>query len=127
MWDDAGIVRDAAGLSRAAAALVDLDGELAHTQASGAHEREYNLAWHDWLNLSNLIAVSRTIVRAGEARENSRGAHWRSDFTDPGELASSTYTRVRQRDGERDGALDVEAIPVRFTRVRPGEAGPAAR
>ncbi|NDP42241.1 MAG: hypothetical protein GZ089_05900 [Aromatoleum sp.] len=122
MWDDAGIVRDAAGLSRAAAALVDLDGELAHTQASGAREREFNLAWHDWLNLSNLIAVSRSIVRAGIARENSRGAHWRRDFTDPGDLASSTYTRVRQR----DGALEVEAIPVRFTRVCPGEAGPAA-
>jgi fumarate reductase flavoprotein subunit len=122
MWNDAGIVRDAPGLARAAAALIDLDHELLQTPASGAQQREFNLAWHDWLNLSNLIEVSRAIVCAAQARENSRGAHWRSDFTDPGDLASSTFTRVRQR----DGALAIESVPVRFTRVRPGEEVRAA-
>jgi len=76
------------------------------------------MTWHDWLNLSNLVDVSRVIVRAAQARENSRGAHYRSDFPDPGDLATSAYTRVRAGDG---GALAVEAIPVVFTRVRPGE------
>jgi fumarate reductase flavoprotein subunit len=66
--------------------------------------------------LANLVAVSRAIVRAAVARENSRGAHFRADFPEPGELAASTFIRVR----DRGGALDVEAVPVRFTRVRPG-------
>ena len=38
--------------------------------------------WHDALNLANLVAVSKVIVRAAQSREDSRGAHFRSDFPD---------------------------------------------
>ena len=118
MWDDAGIVRDAAGLARAADALREMAQQAAAVAVPGADHRAFNLTWHDALNLSSLIAVSQAIVRAGQARENSRGAHYRSDFTDAGDLATSTYTRVRQ---DAAGALALEQVPVRFTRVRPGE------
>jgi fumarate reductase flavoprotein subunit len=115
MWDDAGIVRDRASLARAAGGLEDLDAELATIGiADGA--RAFNLTWHDALNLANLIAVSRSIVTAASMRENSRGAHYRSDFPDEGDLAASTFVRVRQRDGK----LQSEPVPVRFTRVVPG-------
>jgi fumarate reductase flavoprotein subunit len=58
------------------------------------------------------------IVRAAQARENSRGGHFRADFPDAGDVSTSTYTRVRARS---DRTLGVEAVPVQFTRVRPGE------
>ena len=117
MWDDAGIVRDAAGLSRAADVLTGLAEDLDRYRLPEiARDPSFNMTWHDWLNLSNLVAVSRVIVRAAQARENSRGAHYRSDFPDPGDLATSAYTRVRA-----GGPLAVEAMPVVFTRVRPGE------
>jgi fumarate reductase flavoprotein subunit len=120
MWDDAGIVRDAVGLARADATLDTLEDELARYRLpEGARGRAFNLTWHDWLNFANLVAVSRVIVRAARARENSRGAHFRADFAQPGDLAASTYTRVRD-DGT--GALTVEAVPVVFTRVRPGQS-----
>jgi len=61
--------------------------------------------------------VSKVIVRSALARENSRGAHFRADFPDAGELDTSSYTRVRQ---SADGTLDVQSVPVQFTRVRPG-------
>ena len=119
MWDDAGIVRHAASLARAGATLDALAAELdAYTLPAGARDRAFNLSWHDWLNLCSLVEVSQAIVRAAQARENSRGAHFRSDFPEPGELAASTYTRVR-KSGE---ALSAEAVPVRFSRVRPGES-----
>jgi len=119
MWDDAGIVRDAASLGRADAALQALSTQLAgFGLPANAHSRAFNLTWHDWLNLGNLVAVSRVIVAAALARENSRGAHFRADFPDAGDLAASTYTRVQQR----DGALALSAIPVRFTRVKPGQS-----
>ena len=51
------------------------------------------------------------------ARE-SRGAHFRADHPGTGDLAASTYIRVRRQQGN----LAVEAVPVRFTRVRPGES-----
>ena len=120
MWDDAGIVRDAECLARADAALRALRGELTRYRLpETARDPSFNLTWHDWLNLANLVAVSQAIVRAAQARENSRGAHFRADFAQPGDLASSTYTRVRDGGG---GALTVEAVPVVFTRVRPGES-----
>jgi len=121
MWDDAGIVRDADGLSRAGRALRDMAAQIAAIAAPGRAARAFNLGWHDWLNLDNLIAVSRAIVHAGEARQNSRGAHYRSDFPGAGDLATSTYTRVRQ---DERGALRVVHVPVRFTRVVPQDRNP---
>jgi fumarate reductase flavoprotein subunit len=119
MWEDAGIVRDAAGLARADAALAALSVELeAYAPPPACRDRAFNLHWHDWLNLKSLVVVSRIIVCAARARENSRGAHYRSDFPDAGDLARSTYTRVRLREGN----LVCDAVPVRFTRVRPGES-----
>jgi fumarate reductase flavoprotein subunit len=119
MWDDAGIVRDAAGLVRADATLDELDDALARYRlAPTARAMSFNLTWHDWLNLDSLVRVSRAIVRAAQARENSRGAHYRADFPQAGDLATSTYTRVRD-DGR--GGLRVESVPVAFTRVRPGQ------
>jgi fumarate reductase flavoprotein subunit len=50
-------------------------------------------------------------------RENSRGAHYREDFKDEGELAASRHTVVRQQGGR----LDVTDAPVAFTIVAPGE------
>jgi len=119
MWDDAGIVRDAAGLVRAQAALATLSVALDdYAPPPSCHERAFNLHWHDWLNLKSLVAVSRVIVCAARARENSRGAHYRADFPAPGDIARSTYTRVRLREDN----LACDAVPVRFTRVRPGES-----
>ena len=119
MWDDAGIVRNAAGLARAAVALDALAGELdAYALPRAGRDRAFNLTWHDWLNLGSLIVTGRAIVHAATARENSRGAHYRDDFPDPGDLAASSFTRVRML----EGAVACEAVPVRFQRVRPGES-----
>jgi fumarate reductase flavoprotein subunit len=119
MWDDAGIVRNAPGLRRAEATLAALATEHeAYALPGAGRDRAFNLAWHDWLNLGSLIAVSRVIVRAAQARTNSRGAHYRDDCPDPGDLATSAYTRVRQQAGE----LLSEPVAVRFTRVRPGQS-----
>ncbi|MHB8668276.1 MAG: L-aspartate oxidase [Burkholderiales bacterium] len=117
MWDDVGIVRDAQGLARARAALAALEARLDATGVD-AGDLRYNLAWHDWMNLKNLILVSRAICEAALLRENSRGAHYREDFPDAGDLATSTYSLV-QMSGE---GFNISREPVQFTRVRPGES-----
>jgi fumarate reductase flavoprotein subunit len=115
MWTDVGILRSAEGLQRGLARLVELDSELSRVGGAG-DDRTFNVSWHDWLNLKNLISVSRVIAIAALARDDSRGAHFREDFPDARELASSTYVVVR----ERNGAIDVGREAVRFTRVEPG-------
>lgn len=116
MWEDVGIVRDAASLARGASVLGDLAAQLDRT-GIGAADRRFNLTWHDWLNLRSLVLVSQAVTLAAQTRENSRGAHWRADFPDAGDLSLSDNTCVSLA----DGCLHVRREPVRFTRVRPGE------
>ncbi len=115
MWEDVGIVRDAAGLERAAAGLAELDREL---DAAGVSDEglAFNLSWHAWLDLKNLVLVGRAVAAAAAAREDSRGAHYRTDFPERGELAGSTFTRVRLE----DAAPQVDTQAVRFEKVAPG-------
>lgn len=117
MWDDVGIARTATGLARADSVLAGLQDEL-HRTGVADDTQAFNLSWHDWLNLRSLIAVSRSIVIAAVAREDSRGAHFREDFPDAGDLPSSRYTVVRQISDR----LTLHTQPVVFTRVKPGDS-----
>ncbi|MGD8348706.1 MAG: FAD-dependent oxidoreductase [Gammaproteobacteria bacterium] len=117
MWDGVGVLRDAAGLAAAQAGLEELKAELMQT-GIGAAGREFNLSWHDWLNLHSLLEVSEVIAAAALSRENSRGAHYREDFTAAGSLEESYFTVASRRGDE----LLVERAPVEFTIVKPGES-----
>jgi fumarate reductase flavoprotein subunit len=116
MWDDVGVLRDAAGLQRGLHKVRAIEGELLGIGVADG-ERAFNLTWHDWLNLRSLVEISRVITLAALKRENSRGAHYREDFPGEGDLATSTFTVARQKDGH----LDIADEPVRFTIVKPGE------
>jgi len=116
MWDDVGVIRDKAGMERALDRLDDIEGELMTTGVADG-QRSFNLTWHDWLNVRSLVEISRVITLAALGREDSRGAHFRSDFPVAGDLATSTFTVVR----ETDGRLGVTHEPVVFSIVKPGE------
>ncbi|MGH8699842.1 MAG: L-aspartate oxidase, partial [Burkholderiales bacterium] len=60
MWDDVGIVRDAAGLRRAQGALDELEARLDATGVD-ASNLAFNLTWHDWINLKSLLLTSKAI------------------------------------------------------------------
>ncbi len=68
MWQDVGIVRDAAGLRRAGQRLESLTPLLAKPQTR-----------RGWEGL-NLCQAGLLVARSALAREESRGAHFRSDF-----------------------------------------------
>lgn len=74
MTRDAGVLRDATSLERAAAALAALP----------AADRE----------VDNLLTVSRALVQAALAREESRGTHTRLDYpdSDPSRLGRFVFT-----------------------------------
>ena len=93
-----------------------IEGELMATGVADGH-RTFNLTWHDWLNLRSLVEISRVITLAALGREDSRGAHFRSDYPEAGDLATTTFTVVTQRDGRPE----VTHEPVVFSIVKPGE------
>ncbi|MBM81697.1 MAG: L-aspartate oxidase [Planctomycetaceae bacterium] len=75
MWRNVGIQRDAEGLSEAVR-QVEFWGRYASS-------REF-FDPQGW-ELQNLLLVSRLMVISAEARRESRGVHWRSDFPDTDE------------------------------------------
>jgi L-aspartate oxidase len=68
MWDTAGVVRSRTSLERAADTLASWSP--AETSGATIAQRED----------ANLLDLARVLVRAALAREESRGAHYRSDF-----------------------------------------------
>jgi fumarate reductase flavoprotein subunit len=116
MWDHVGVVRERAGVERGLAAIDEIEAELLAAGVSD-YDHRFNLTWHDWLNLRSLCEVSRVIALAALKRENSRGAHFRSDFPEPGDLATSTFTVARQT----AAGVEISERPVEFTHVKPGE------
>lgn len=116
MWEDGGIIRDAASLKRVTGKLDELDSALDEVGVAETN-LAYNLTWHDWMNLKNLILVSKSVVAAATAREDSRGAHFRADFPEVRDVENSHYTVVRLKDGK----IDLGTKPVDFTMVKPGE------
>lgn len=117
MWDDVGVLRTEPAMRRGLASVRAHRAALDGIGVAGA-DRRFNLTWHDWLNLDSLLEISRVITVSALAREDSRGAHFREDFPDTGDLATSHHTRVR---GVGD-ALTLEMVPVAFDIVRPGES-----
>jgi fumarate reductase flavoprotein subunit len=116
MWDDVGISRTKEALLRARNTLEQLGVSL-QQMGVGNLQREYSVTWQDWMNLQNLILVSKAVTEAAIARENSRGAHYRDDFPEPGSLESSYFTAVNMMNQN----LHIENRPVSFTMVKPGE------
>ncbi len=116
MWDDVGISRNKEGLLRARQTLKQLAAKL-NQIGVGDIQREYSNTWQDWMNLQNLILVSQAVTEAAIARENSRGAHYRDDFPEPGSLESSYFTAVNFQ----NQSLHIENRAVKFTMVKPGQ------
>lgn len=116
MWEEVGVMRTEAGMKRGLSGIAEVSQALMDTGVA-ADTLAFNLTWHDWLNLRSLCDISEVIAKAGIARENSRGAHFREDFPEPGEMEDSEFTVARLKDDR----VEVTREPVQFTIVRPGE------
>lgn len=116
MWEDVGVMRTAAGMERGLKRIDEVRDELLDTGIDNTN-LAFNLTWHDWLNMASLTEVSEVIAKAALARENSRGAHFREDYPETGDLDSSYFTVVRKSGDD----TEVSREPVQFTIVRPGE------
>ncbi|MHA7986103.1 L-aspartate oxidase [Rathayibacter sp. CAU 1779] len=91
LWEGAGVERDGDGL-RAAAFVLERLGARADGEGNGSPR---SIAEQE---NSNLVSLGALLVRSAMSREESRGAHFRSDF--PETSGTPEHTIVTNRFGE---------------------------
>jgi succinate dehydrogenase flavoprotein subunit len=117
MEESAGIYRSAGSLARGAETLQ----RLQHRSANLALEdqsRTFNTERVAALELGFMLDVAEAIVTAALRREESRGAHQRTDFPARDDTRFLAHSLV-SRNG--DGTMKVEYLPVTITRWPPAE------
>ena len=113
----AGIYRDGPTLAEAADKIRELQERFLKSGLDD-HSLTFNTELTGLLELSGMLDVAQTIVESALHREESRGAHQRTDFPkrdDDRYLAHSLIHR------QSDGSARVEYLPVTITRWPPGE------
>ena len=80
--------------------------------------RSFNTELTAALELANMLDIAECILQSGLQREESRGAHQRTDFPDRDDEQFLTH-QLDHRNA--DGTSRVERLPVTITRWPPGE------
>src|SRR5207247_2039041 len=78
MWTKVGVVRNGKDMTSALPELQEIRDRV--QAASGSGGAVYNAKWNEVIDTENLSFVAETLTRSALAREESRGAHYRSDF-----------------------------------------------
>jgi len=102
-----GIVRKKDELETAIAELEGLKVEAKTMKAPGASQ--YNPGWHEALAMRSLLVTSEAVTRAALMREESRGAHTRTDH--PGESAEWVKYNVIIKKGANGMEVEKRAKP----------------
>jgi fumarate reductase flavoprotein subunit len=117
MEQSAGIYRSGPGLARATDKLHALRGRFQRV-ALQDHSRTFNTELIAALELSFMLDVAAAIVHSGLRREESRGAHQRTDFPARDDQRFLAHSLIF---ANPDGTCRVEFLPVTMTRWPPGE------
>ncbi|HEY5698479.1 MAG TPA: FAD-binding protein, partial [Acidimicrobiales bacterium] len=117
MEDAAGIYRNGPSMEKG---VDTFSGLRERVDALGIRDssRAFNTELVGALELENLVDIGECILRSGLAREESRGAHQRTDFTARDDERFLAHHVVRRDD---TGTARIEQVPVTITRWPPGE------
>lgn len=109
-----GIYRDEAGLQEAAVQVGKQRGRFADIRV-GDKDRVFNTELTAVLELDFMLDVATAIAHAALARQESRGAHSRTDFPTRDDGRFLTHSLVSRT----DGAPRIDYAPVTITRWQP--------
>jgi fumarate reductase flavoprotein subunit len=117
MEEAAGIFRTGKEMAKGADTLAELQERIGNVGLADT-SRSFNTELLAALELSHMLDISECILRAGMQREESRGAHQRTDFPARDDERFLTHLLVYRNP---DGTSRVERSPVTITRWPPGE------
>ncbi len=117
MEDAAGIYRSGPEMAKGIDTLRELQGRIGRVGVADT-SRSFNTELLAALELANMLDIGECILQSGLQREESRGAHQRTDFPSRDD-GSFLQHQLVSRNG--DGTPRVESLPVTITRWPPGE------
>jgi fumarate reductase flavoprotein subunit len=117
MEQGAGIYRDREGLEKAAAAIAELKGRFGGVTLDD-RSLTFNTELTAALELGNMLDLAEAIIHSGLAREESRGAHQRTDHPERDDERYLAHSMAHRSDG---GPPRIDYKPVSITRWPPGE------
>jgi fumarate reductase flavoprotein subunit len=117
MEDSAGIFRSGDSLTKGIDLLAELQQRLERVQLSD-QTRVFNTELIAALELANMLDIAECTLHSALQREESRGAHQRTDFTARDDTRFLNHA-LAYRDS--DGSTRIERSPVTITRWPPGE------
>ena len=117
MEEGAGIYRSADSMAKAADKLRELQERFRSARIAD-HSRTFNTELIATLELSGMLDVAEVIVLSASSREESRGAHQRTDFPARDDEHFLAHSLVHR---DAAGSPTVQYPPVTITRWPPGE------
>ncbi len=117
MEDSAGIFRSGESLTKGVDQLAELQQRLERVQLRD-ETQVFNTELVAALELANMLDIAETILQSALQREESRGAHQRTDFNARDDTRFLNHALAYR---EADGAVRIERSPVTITRWPPGE------
>jgi fumarate reductase flavoprotein subunit len=117
MEDAAGIYRSGPAMVKGLDTLGELQGRIGKVGIADT-SRSFNTELLAALELANMLDIGECILQSGLQREESRGAHQRTDHPSRDDQRFLLHQLVHR---EPDGAARVEPLPVTITRWPPGE------
>lgn len=108
-WTLVGVVRKEPDLSQALEQIDTIAEEVGTVRLEGT--RAYNMPWNYFVDLLNMIDVSRMTARSAQLRKESRAAHFRSDY--PEQNDEEGIFNIFLKKGH-DGNPVLERRPVEF-------------
>jgi fumarate reductase flavoprotein subunit len=117
MEESAGIFRSGDSLTKGADQLAGLQQRLDRVQLSD-ETSIFNTELVAALELANMLDIAECILQSALQREESRGAHQRTDFTARDDTRFLNHALAHR---DSDGSVRIERSPVTITRWPPGE------
>jgi fumarate reductase flavoprotein subunit len=117
MEEAAGIFRTGPAMTEGLDALGELQGRVGNVGVADT-SRSFNTELLAALELANMLDIGECILRSGLQREESRGAHQRTDFPGRDDDRFLSHQLVHRAP---DGNPRTETLPVTITRWPPGE------